>query len=325
MHSTPTSLRPLRLPDGSDFSSPPETPSHLPPAPPCKPPDDIAQVEVSFRHSGWWRQRNLIRGALEAVGVPEKRLQRFDMCGSSAWVVQDKNDPDHYSIASDHCRDRFCQACATERSNRVARNLTEAIGKHPCRFITLTLKTTNEPLAESLKHLYDSFARLRRTKLWTSAVTAGAASCEIKWNEGTNRWHPHLHLLVVGSYLPQKLLSEAWRVASRGSFVVDVRLVRDSNSAARYVSKYATKPLNSSFVAVPDRLQEAVLALKGRRLILTFGLWATLQLLAGDSDVEWRPIAPLWRIIDEAAVGSPSAKAILRSLTESQPCKCNSP
>jgi hypothetical protein len=59
-----------------------------------------------------------VRDGLVGAGAPPKRVERFDACGSNAWVIRDANDPEHYAVASDHCRDRFCQACATERSNR---------------------------------------------------------------------------------------------------------------------------------------------------------------------------------------------------------------
>lgn len=316
----PDDLPALRLPDGSTFSSPHETPSH--PGPPGQKPslDEQNAEAVSFRHSGWAAQRKLVGQALARVGVGAKRLDRFHSCGSGAWVVQNAADPEHFALASNVCHDRFCTPCAVERSNRVARNLTAAIDGHPCRFVTLTLRTTTEPLAESLAHLYSSFARLRRSKVWSRAVTGGAASCELKWNEATHRWHPHLHIVVVGSFLPQKALSAAWCRASGGSYIVDVRYVRDAGSASRYVAKYASKPLSSSFLAIPQRLDEAILALKGRRLVLTFGTWSRLQLLVSDCDIEWRPVCPLWRLLAQARAGEADARHILAAITRTQKC-----
>lgn len=280
---------------------------------------------VHFRHSGWSRSRALVRASLVRVRVSDRRIDRFDRCGSDAWVLEARDTPGLYAVASNHCRDRFCQPCAAERANRIARNLREALGQHPLRFVTLTLRTAGEPLAESLDRLYRSFGRLRRTKLWRTTVDGGAACLEIKWQVESQRWHPHLHLLVTGKYLPQKALSAAWLRASGDSYIVDVRLVRNADSVSSYVAKYATKPLNSSFIAIPNRLDEAVLALRGRRMVLTFGAWSRLNLLAITDATDWIVVAPLWRLITQAEEGDLNARLILARLRERTPCTPRAP
>ncbi|MEZ0344065.1 MAG: hypothetical protein ABWJ99_04615 [Caldimicrobium sp.] len=54
-------------------------------------------------------------------------------------------------------------------------------------------------------------------------------------------WHPHWHG-VVTHYIPQILLSLIWRDIS-GSYVVDIRGIRNKKKALKYISKYMTAPL----------------------------------------------------------------------------------
>ena len=68
-------------------------------------------------------------------------------------------------------------------------------------------------------------------------------------------------------------LSDVWRGITKDSYVVDIQRVRDLETANNYVTKYASKPLNSSFSNTPTLLDEAVVALKGRRLCFCFGSW----------------------------------------------------
>jgi hypothetical protein len=102
-------------------------------------------------------------------------------------------------------------------------------------------------------------------------------------------------------------------------------LVRATEHASSYVAKYASKPLSSSFVAIPARLIEAIKALRGRRLVLTFGTWAHLNLLEVTDQVDWQPVMPLWRLRSEAASGDPEAVRILTALIRSTPCQPRSP
>lgn len=50
----------------------------------------------------------------------------------------------------------------------------------------------------------------------------------------------HLHILARGPYIPQKWLSIQWDEIHKAR-IVDIRLVRDSGSAVRYMMKYLSK------------------------------------------------------------------------------------
>jgi len=190
-------------------------------------------------------------------------------------------------------------------------------------FITLTLCGKREPLAELIDRLYKSFRYLRSHPTWSDKVDGGAAFLEVKWSDKAQRWHPHLHIVADGKFIDQGELSNAWRSITKDSFIVDVRRIRNKEHAARYVTKYASKPLNTSFSDTPKLLDEAVIALKGRRLCLCFGTWYGTALDLAEDEVladdlvdagDWTFWLPLEDVLRDARSGDPDAIATIRSL-----------
>jgi len=287
------------------------------PPPVPGPVEPNARVEISFRHSGWRTTRERVWEALNRSDASIFRLNAFISCGMDAWVEESEEDPGHYRVRCSRCHDRFCLPCAQERSRLIASNLRAFLEGKQVRMITLTLRSADEPLRELLDRLYASFVRLRRCKLWRACVTGGAAFCEVKWCSQTQRWHPHLHILATGKYLAQKALADAWYKATGDSYVVDVRFAGDLDKVSAYVVKYASKPLDPSFLAIPDRLLEAIGALAGRRLCLTFGTWSGLRLLEFHPQGAWTPVASLTVLLERARAGDAFARDVINSLRRS--------
>lgn len=245
----------------------------------------ITEGEEWFRHSGWVADRQRVQAALRAAAQPPSRVERFDNCGCDC-IVEYSDELKSYRLRANYCHDRFCRPCARARALRIVENLTAAVGNERLRFITVTLARDERCLEDRMDDLLASFTRLRSCKAWRQAVTAGAYFIEITRGEHGDSWHVHIHALVTGSYLRQDVLSDAWRKASKGSFIVDIRKVADVGQGVGYVAKYATKGVDQSVMMDPAALAEAVLALKGRRLLGTFGLWRNLPEL--DISVDYR-------------------------------------
>lgn len=265
---------------------------------------EMLAAPVGFRHSGWQPTRDRIRLALAATGAGRNRLERWDDCGGHPWLARSETDPELYRVQADHCHDRFCQPCASSRSRTIAANLAEKMARRKHRLITLTLRSATEPLLDLLDLLYKSFAKLRRTRLWKQRIRGGAAFLEVKFNAALERWHPHLHIIAEGQYIQQQELSKLWLAITRTSYIIDVRLIRNTDEAIGYVAKYASKPLSKSFARDHRRLCEAMVALAGRRLCLTFGTWRRWKLLHNPDSGPWTYIASLREIVREATAGS---------------------
>ena len=200
----------------------------------------------------------------------DDRLERWDHCGAYARVEVNALDANDLRVTSRKCRDRFCPTCARERSTRIAASVASKVTGQHHRFVTLTIRHHGEPLRELIDKLLTSFRALRRTPLWRTTVKAGAAFLEIKHSNG---WHPHLHLITLGSYMPHAELRMMWLKVTGDSSVVDIRLIRDAAITVKYICKYASKPLDHTVIFDRDALAEAVETLKGRKLLWTFGSW----------------------------------------------------
>lgn len=308
-----SSLEPLE-------SSPPSTPAHISHqrfgsaewdthAP-------VEPLESHFRHSCWHVRRRRVYDALVRTGQSYRRQDAFANCGHSlyAHVSADRRE---VRLTAGHCHDRFCIPCQTARSRVIAAAVEGLIRDHETRFVTLTLRASNTPLNDQIDRLYRSFSVLRRRRWWVENVVGGAAFCEIKVGKNSGMWHPHLHILVEGSYLNQRQLSAEWYAVTGDSFIVDVRECSDPEGRARYVTKYVTKPASSEVFETNDRLDEFLCAMKGRRLCFTFGTWRGVALDPHQPiDGEWTPLGKLETVIRRALDGDEASirwcEALLR-------------
>jgi len=106
-------------------------------------------------------------------------------------------------------------------------------------------------------------------KLFKNRISSGCWFFQITINKETGCWHPHIHCLVNGLFISQKKLSKAWSKATGGSYIVDIRAVKDVSKACKYVSRYASKPCYIASLSDVDAY-ELHESLVNRRL---FGTW----------------------------------------------------
>lgn len=262
------------------------SPEHDPIAP-------ILPEESSFRHSGWAADRRRVYDALIRTNQSNRRSSAFADCGSAAWGHWCEGEP---TITSNHCHDRLCQPCQVARRARLVEAILVAIAdaKRSVRFITFTLKHNRTPLTAQLDRLYAAFRTLRRTALWRNSQDGGALFLEVKVGDD-GMFHPHLHVLAEGGLVMQRDLAAAWHAITGDSFVVDIRAVTDPRRRATYVTKYATKPADSTVIRDPEKLDEFLVAIKGRRLYQPFGTWRAL-LPSDDADEPKRVLTSLGSI-----------------------------
>lgn len=275
---------------------------------------DASGAGVIFRHSGWTSTRERVALALLDSDAPASRVLAFDRCGRRAYLLQSLHDPDVYKINSSKCKDRFCKPCARERAGRLARTLLDHTEKKELRFITLTLKTDTPNLQFELDRLYSAFQHLRRRAFWKRHVDGGAAMLEVKYNQPSERWHPHLHILVEGRYVPHTGLAAEWRHVTGDSFIVDIRAVKDNKRVTHYICKYATDPIDRSIGRSVDLLTQAIDAFQGRKSCLTFGTWRGVLLVDTDTKDAWRLVGTLDRLLWQARNGFEESIRVLASL-----------
>jgi len=282
--------------------------------------DETEDVGIIFRHSGWMPRRTCVERAIGGLDNAQNRLTRFQNCGRNCWVLRSLDEPGVYRISCDRCKDRFCGPCSQERARRVASCVGEYAKGKELRLITLTLRKSARSLSDDVDFLYKSFTRLRRRKLWKRGQHGGVYFVEIKRRRGDDGWHVHLHILSEGAYLSKSLLSKTWLEITGDSFIVDIKFCRSGEDAARYVAKYASKGVHGSCYHDADVLREAILAIKGRRLVGKYGTWKELVF---DNDMlpgEWVGVDSLRRLIARSANGDAVASSILFQLKGDDPC-----
>jgi hypothetical protein len=165
-----------------------------------------------------------------------------------------------------------------------------------------------------LAHLYTSFRKLQRTPEWRKHVTGGVSFLELKLSSKTDRWHPHIHALVEGKFFPHAILKAAWHRVTGEARIVDIRPAGRGEHIFNYITKYASKPMDHSYLRIPHRLDQAVTALRGRRLCTTWGGWRRFLVTDHDDDAGWENIGELATYLLLAEAGDADAQAICTAL-----------
>ena len=271
--------------------------------------------ELNLRHLCWSKRRGQVLAAASTGAFGRNRLLAFNCCGSQAMLSWHKSGQ-WVLCQSFTCHDRFCTPCARARSARIASNLSKKISKSGSRFVTLTLSSDATPLTKQIDRLYRSFRTLRADEWWQHNVSGGCAFLEVTHNPHTGLWHPHLHPIIQGSFLPQHVLARKWFAITGNSPIVHIKAVADGETIARYVSKYAAKCMDDSVFDDRERLQELMISQSGRRFCMTFGNWRGWKLNEHEPlDMsEFKPAGSLTRITALASQGDSFAVRTLNAL-----------
>ena len=250
---------------------------------------------LPFQHRGWHDTRCRILRTMNGLDISAARVWRFARCGDDVHVYQD-GATGEVEFHSSACRDRWCLICGQRRSAEIARSLEKKMAEAETRFITLTIRGKHgDFLSDQIARLRQAWRELRRHPFWKEHVSGGAVMLEVKWSTGVGgHWHPHYHILCHGKWLDQERLRAVWFGITGDSDQVKVKLVREAKEALAYVTKYASKPVDSSFVNNQKRLGEAMLALKGQRLAACFGTWYGTPLKEEFDDDETPPFFTNW-------------------------------
>jgi len=221
-----------------------------------------------------------IAAAMQAASLSSQTVNAYLQCETHALALELIDSPGTYRIVRTTCKSRWCLRCSQRRAHTIRDNLEPIIADRTIRMITLTIKHNDAPLPEQLDRLIRAFRKLRSLVNWRDRVRGGVYFLELTRNQDTQTWHPHLHLLCEGKYYDVYDLSRDWLRSSGDSHVVHITLVRDKRAIEAYVTKYLTKPLNSTLYADEHALADAMSALHGRRTVGAFGSWTRYKLLS---------------------------------------------
>jgi len=248
-----------------------------------------------------------------------KLLQRFQTCRKTAWFVQNVKTF-QIRVASQQCKLRWCPLCAAARQNYISAVTHDWLKtcRHP-KLLTLTLRHTSAPLASQIDFLYASFNKLRKRKLFRTSVTAGVWFFQIKKSKTTGEWHPHIHTLIDGAYIPHGELKAIWAKITRGSDIVDIRSCKNLERTSKHIVRYAARPSDLADKTIDERL-ELFNALENRRLVGSWGSARSLSFkpTAPDDSEDWQNIGT-WGTVKSMLGFSIEADEIWKSFTTGQP------
>lgn len=273
-------------------------------------------VALNFRHSFWAAARERIRRALVDAGFPLARRYTFQECGSSSLVWVDRSSG-AAKVTCLCCHDRWCQACGRTKRLRMASALTALLPGKRAVHVVLTPRSNDRPLRDQVDKLRRDFAKLRRSRLWSTAVSGGLWCLELTYNHETSQWHPHLHILAHAEWMQLQDLSAAWEKCTGDSHRVHISLVEQHASAIREVSKYVGKLCHRTWEHSHDLLVCVMRALSGVRLSSTFGSWrgtALDEAPAPDPSQAWELWGSLDRLYELAKRRDPEAQDLLRQI-----------
>jgi len=185
------------------------------------------------------------------------------------------------------------------------------------------LKHSDAPLEWQIQNLYNYFRAIRKRKEFKQRVTGGIWFFQIKKSKTDGLWHPHLHCLVTGMYLPKRMLSRMWSQITYGSYVVDIRVVHDPQAAANDAAKYAACPGSLVDLSLSEA-SELVNSINGRRICGTWGTGRTVSLRPAkqtDKD-QWKCVGD-WLFVMNNRDSSSNARAILNAWKDKQPLEAD--
>lgn len=261
----------------------------------------ITLNESIFRHTSWATRRALVFDSLTRTGTRHKRLESFANCGSCSTCEQTTDD---VRIRGSSCHHALCEPCRQERAAKIRATLHALCFGRTVRFLTLTLRHSQTPLSDQIDRLYRSFGTFRRRKSWTENCVGGAAFLEVKLSSTDGLWHPHLHILLEGQWWDSKEISKEWHAVTGDSSIIDITRPRVVEDVCRYAVGYCTKTVDAGIWLIPDKLDECVCALRGRRMCLTFGTWRGTPLEPDvPDDRVWATLGSIDIVLRRAADG----------------------
>lgn len=234
-------------------------------------------------------------------------------CRTRAWFVRNKTDGS-VRVASNSCRLRWCPVCAQSRQNYIRHSVHEwfQTADHP-KFLTVTVKHSQECLTDQINKLYNAWRKLRRDPFVTSNCTGGLWFFQLCWNPERHEWHPHIHAIVTGKYMDYKLLRKRWLEYTGDSQVLVIKTIKDPKQIGNYVARYAARPCQLSTLPLKEAV-EAMTCLYGRRIA---GSWGNARIVSFRPkrvpDPENFEYMGSWSTIHHLAKWDDNAKAILKA------------
>jgi hypothetical protein len=241
---------------------------------------------------------------------PARDLRRLEAC-QSEWIGYKPGCCDSQAVAVPiGCNHRLCPLCNAARLERYRGPARELLGAmdYPT-FLTLTVPNVDKLTRETFDEIHKWWKEFFRSN--KAFLRGGLCTIEGTYNRQEKTWHPHLHIVFDAPWptrgmeradflTMKRALEFSWlritspearKVFRRNEYlrwnnetaqhepgsdwnqkyrrVVDIRPVKNDSSAVYELIKYISK--TNRFVDLPDAVEMFLRAVRGVRVIQTFG------------------------------------------------------
>lgn len=252
----------------------------------------------------------------------QKRADRMEACGKTwRWLVNLEH-PELSGPRRIYCGDRMCPYCAVIRQKQLVKQFTPLIAAARAkgqiiRAAVFTRRDVTDEAPEiAVEKMFADWAKFIRTNKCKRHFKAWIRAFEMTRNAKKKTWHPHFHVVAVGSFWPVKDLEATWRKIQKDPTANPVWIKKDTRPLDELLG-YPLKPgtlfdKHGRQVVDGDMIVRLARALARRRLVAVGGDWKGL-LDKKPKDENVLPV-PLWMAREHARSGDPTAPLLIRGL-----------
>lgn len=275
----------------------------------------------------------------------ESVASRFLKCGQD-FVVLECNNCKRLHTLSINCGLRICKSCTKKRWSKLHKKYSPLVrSKNPKTLSLLTLTIKNLVYLDSnvIHRLITHFVNFRRRTYVKNRLKGGLWCIEIKGTRGN--YNLHVHCIIESKWfnkpsmqeakqisIPERLnktkniqskedlvkysgrdigqitLSAIWENIT-GDPVIDIRRIKSTKEALRYVLKYVTKPPD---LEAPEDFVDFLIAFYSIPMLKTFGsfyhaviLFTPRLICYQCNSSTWKVIAFSWQLIFPQDIRAP--------------------
>lgn len=254
--------------------------------------------ELSDRFGRKKKYNSRLASVYKSIGL-NKRSERVAACGT--YLEFGYYDDDSVKLhTANFCKDVLCPVCAWRKSLKMYSDVYKCVtalnGTYKFIFVTLTIKNCKgSELSNTIDLLQHSYNKLMRTKRM-SFVKGAYKALEITYNNKTNEYHPHLHIIFAvapnyfssADYLRTDELVMLWKSALGVSYtpiayIENIKAKKGKDALACAVAEVAKYPCKASdYLSNDDETNKQVVqalssALAHRRMYEFYGVFSKVR------------------------------------------------
>ena len=246
-------------------------------------------------------------------------IAKLENCSQAAWLCSSENGHKAHVCVS-RCKHRVCPTCIEQRHRWTTWRCGHIVKqfKEP-RFLTLTLRSSDDCIEDQLRFAMKSFAKFRRSKWFKRRCIGGVYNLQVTYSHKRDQYHPHIHIIMDSSFMKHEEIEQKWLEITGHSSIVWIEQVKDTWKNSGHLAHYITSH-DDIMTLPPHRVCDWIEGTKSVRCLSTFGKYhgALKKLNEELPRVKMERIASLVPIKAASLRGDEEAKKIMWLVSELQ-------